>query len=145
MAAFHRHLPVVRLLKEYNFFSINQLDDTPLSSAALANTNSLEMTRFLLLNGADSSQPARSFTPSVMTTYTALIRSLLENGADPNLNRTPPPADGGDGSRNNTDKAIENGNTEMLSVLLERGEFVGHANDHIDGGTSRRSLVSCHA
>jgi hypothetical protein len=112
--------------------------------------NNLEISRFLLENGADANRGGRSgnglLYDALEDNKKEVARLLLQYGADPNLIRRPVLQEDDDwpalrGYRC-TDWAIENGDSETLSMVLEHGGFVGCAGETADDPTSLNILLN---
>ena len=135
------HFAVGKLLVEDCHFNINQTDfagDTPLHYVFLRHSEA--MCRYLSENGAEVNRGGMmlghgtvAFGPlcfAVEDGDRVLVDLLLEDGADPNFNRTMPATtkdnedDSQDKSRN-TDNAITRGNVGILRTLLQHGAYVG--------------------
>jgi ankyrin repeat protein len=101
---------IVRLFIQEFYWNVNQTNghgNTPLSCVV----NNLEMTRFLLQNGANANPGGSSVKNSplvhaVKENNTHVVRLLLEYGADPNLHPRPGGDDDDDGDNERTDIAI---------------------------------------
>jgi ankyrin repeat protein len=132
------HFDIVRFFIDecdfcVNYYGLGPNGATPLYFA----TNSEEMSRLLLKNGANpdlagtmgrSGSRAAEFGPlylAVRGNNTAVARLLLvEYHANPNLNHKPEDDCRKSWCPRNTDLAIMHGNAEMLRMLLEHGALV---------------------
>jgi ankyrin repeat protein len=152
---------IVRLFIQEFHWNVNQtngLGHTPLSCAI----NNVEMTRFLLQNGANANVRGGGvrgncspLVHAVEQNSIDVVRLLLENGADPNQKQYRGPVDDEDDVENQRgtcsrtahtrcrpiDIVIQNGHAEILSLLFQCGALVGYHNDNDnkDSVTTTRS------
>jgi ankyrin repeat protein len=144
-------LEIVRLFVQEFRWNVNQANghgNTPLSCSV----NNVDMTRFLLQNGANANGDCRGFgggcevqssSPLLVAVHAnspPVVRLLLEHGADPNLHRLRSAKDAENHQPGTStiahsrciDIAIQKGNPDIVSLLIHYGALVERGFDGND-------------